>query len=266
MSSSDSGPGAGLLPNCKNMETQKKAYIETTSKKPKPKIWYKYKEKKKKSIPPLLRLSNDIIWIIFRYIFTGVYMVDIVTTQRGTVQRRYGAQSLLFVCKELREVAMTAMFQFATFEIPHFKLHEKHRRENKMTTLHRIQNLALLWTPTPSRSFTTKRGDDAYVLANIDHLRSLEVWLLAGQHVRLENIDQPDRMSRVELHDAMLARFEPSIRSQPRWLKRLLRDAPKTFKDIDVSLVGFFAFGPVKGVDLTVSVSAYFVVEHDPLT
>lgn len=59
-------------------------------------------------------------------------------------------------------------------------------------------------------------------------------------------------MSRVELHDAMLAKFEPSVNSQPRWLKRLLRDAPKKFEGIDISLVGFFAFGYERGKDLKV--------------
>lgn len=230
--------------------------ITDKSKKQRKKVWYKFKERNK-PIPPFLRLSEDVLWIIFGHVFTNVHMIDIKTTQRGTIQRKYGAQSLLFICKALRDIATAAMFRFATFDIPHFKLHEKHIRENKMTTLHRIQNLALLWSPPPSSRFATKRGDDAYILRTLDHLRSVEVWLLATQHLRLPGISDPENMSLTELHAAMLAKFEPSVRSQPKWLKRLIRDAPLQFKDIKISLVGFFAFGTVEEVDLYVSISVF---------
>lgn len=232
-----------------NTEVKRQENPTTKHKKQRKKVWYKFKEKKK-PVPPFLRLPEDVLWIIFSHFFTNVHMTDIKTTQTGTIQRRYGAQSLLFVCKALREMATAAMFRFATFHIPHFKLHAKHIRENKMTTLHKIQNLALLWTPPPSPGFTTKRGDDAYVLRTIDHLRSVQVWLLASQHLRLGFISEPEEMSRTELHEAMLAKFEPSIQSQPKWLKRLLRDAPLHFKGVNMSIVGFFAFGSVKGGDL----------------
>lgn len=213
------------------------------------KIWHKLKENKKRT-PTLLRMPNEVLEAIFKHAFIGVHMTDIKTTQRGTDQRRRGAQSMLVVCKELREVATEAMFKYAVFDIPHFKLHEKHRRENPMETLHKIQHLDLLWTPPPSASFTTKRGDDAYILNGIDHLRSLQVWLLASQHLRLSDIEYPEFMSRVEVEEALLRKFEPSVSSQPRWLKRLLRDAPKKFEGIEISLVGFFAFGPRSRADL----------------
>lgn len=246
-------------PNHSQSRIESKAQANSTVKpdskhrKQKPKVCYKFKEEKKKHLPSFLRLHNDILWIIFSHFFTNVHMVDIKTTQRGMIQRRYGAQSLLFVCKDIRGLATSAMFRFATFEIPHFKLHEKHLRENKMTTFHRVQNLVLLWTPAPAATFTTKRGDDAYILRNIDYLRSLEVWLLASQHLRIAHISDPGDMSRAELHETMLEKFEPSVRSQPKWLKRLLRDAPQQFKDVDIALVGFFAFGTIKDADLHVS-------------
>ncbi|KAK5092882.1 hypothetical protein LTR70_006012 [Exophiala xenobiotica] len=134
-----------------------------------------------------------------------------------------------------------------TFEIPHFKLHEKHRRENPMIGLKHILKLDVLWTPPPERTFTTTAGDDCLLL-DLAKLQQLTINVLNRQYIRL----QAD-LTRAEFQEEAVKKLEKIIPSLPRWITRALDAFPQR-PGLKLFLVVYVAVGDEQEVlkqDLT---------------
>lgn len=174
--------------------------------------------------------------MIYDHIFEGSKMVDVKITERGSSQRQYGLQAILFVNKQIREEAFKTFYQKCTFVIPHFKLHEKHRRENPMTGLKNILKLAVLWTPPPKRTFTTTAGDDRRLLG-LTKLQQLTINVLDRQYIRL----QAD-LTRAEFQEEVVKKLEKIIPSLPRWITRALNAFPQR-PGLKLFLVVYIAVG-----------------------
>lgn len=155
--------------------------------------------------------------MVYDHVFDGAKTVDIKIAKKGTIQRRYGVQSLLFVNKQLRDETTRIFYQKCTFEIPHFKLHAKHRRENPMTGLEKIFKLEVLWTPPPRRTFSTTKGDYE-LLKNLPKLKRLTLNLLNMNCIRIgADLSEPER------HEAMIGKLGNLIKSLPPWIVRTLK-------------------------------------------
>lgn len=213
-------------------------------------MWYKHKIKWQKThIPPVLRIALDLRYMIYDHIFEESKMVDITITERGSTKRRHGSQSILLVNKQIRNEALKIFYQKCTFEIPHFKLHEQHRRENPMTGLKHIFKLDVLWTPPPERAFTTTAGDDRLLLSLLE-LRQLTINVLSLQYIRLKA-----NLTPVKFQEEVIKKLEKIMPSFPRWITRALDACPRR-PGLKLFLVVYVAVGNEREVlkqDLTVS-------------
>jgi len=187
--------------------------------------------------------------MIYDHIFEGSKMVDIEIVEKGSGKRQHGLQSILRVNKQVRKEAFKIFYQKCTFEIPHFKLHEKHRRENPMIGLKHILKLDVLWTPPPKRTFTTTAGDDCLLLG-LAKLQQLTINVLNRQYIRL----QAD-LTRAEFQEGVVKKLEKILPSLPRWITRALDAFPQR-PGLKLFLVVYVAIGDEREVlkqDLTVS-------------
>lgn len=185
-------------------------------------------------------------------------MVDIVITNRRSTQHRYGVQSILFVNKQIREEGLKIFFQKCTFEIPHFKLHEKHIRENPTTGLDQISKLDILWTPPPARRFTTTKGDDRLLLG-LPKLQQMTINLLNRQYIRLRA-----NLTRAEFQKELETKVEKMIPCLPRWIRRALHVTPRDPR-LKLFLIVYVAVGnwsATLDADLTVSHSKLHGTSH----
>ncbi|KAK5947565.1 hypothetical protein PMZ80_001718 [Knufia obscura] len=236
-----------------NAATRQKA----AAKKKKPKkngkqpLWYHHSRKWKKTrIPLILRLPIELRDMIYSYLFVGTTIADITITKKGTAQRRRGAQSIMLVNKKLRADAGRAFFSQCKFEIPHFKLHHQHIRENPMSTLNRISNLTVVWTPPPKSTFTTTQSDDNLLVETLPELKNLTIDLLGRQYLR---IDPENSESQPKLHESMLAYFKKEADENvlPIWIKNIIAKAQASTLSFKLFLTVYYAVDPSEGSDLT---------------
>lgn len=216
-------------------------------------MYYKHHKKfKRKFKPPILRVPVEIRLRIYEYAFRDARIIDVTTTQRGTVQRSKGIQSLLVVNKRIRQEATKTFYRRCLFRINHFELHPKQKRLNPMTTLNSIARLEVLWSPSPRSRFTST-NNDAQFLLGLESLKEITFNLLNMQYLSI-----PRQDSKIELHEAMLAKWTVTFSNLPSWVERVL-DARRS--NLKIFLIPYFLVGPNRDADLTVRTSE----NHTPI-
>lgn len=183
--------------------------------------WYKQhrKWKTKKIQASLLSIPAEVRLVIYGYIFVSQRMIDATTTEKNDYRRKYGVQSLLFVNKIIRREAMESFYRYCVFEIPHFRLHKKHRRLNPMIGLESIQNMCIVWTMPPHARFTSTKVDDQ-LLNRLKSLKELVLDLKGRPYIRVDpGVDE------ASLHSNLLAKLPLLYRNLPLWMRKLIENA-----------------------------------------
>lgn len=185
---------------------------------------YYYKHSKKwqrKHRSPFMRLSKEVKLNIFKQACEGVTMIDKTRAPTGDFRRKFGLQNLAFVCKSFKAVFEEAFFELCTFKLHHYRLHPKHHHRNPMKTLHRIQNLQILWEPRSRSKITTSQLSVDTVMS-LEKLRVITIDLVAlpVERVGLSN-------GNIELHENILRNFNGRIGALPKWARDLMINSGK---------------------------------------
>lgn len=202
------------------------------------KYWYKQSKKWKaqKRHNLLLDLPIEVRIMVYGNVFARKRMIDTTITHKGDYRRKYGAQSLLFVNKTVRKEAFDTFYKTCVFEVPHFRLHSKHRQLNRMKSLDSIRNLHILWTMPIYARFTSNKADDSILIA-LESLRELTLDLKGFQYMLIDS-----GINEADMHSNLITKCEPHFRNLPKWMKRLIKNASE---HLTIYLIVYFFAAPV---------------------